>query len=75
MAQTHFDLELHDFRDINGNTPLWVAAVNKNVEAVRELVKSGADVNAKCENGNTILHRLVLNKDTDPGSIRDVRNE
>lgn len=75
MAQTHFNLELHDFRDQNGNTPLWVAAVNKNVEAFRELIKLGADVNVKCENGNTILHRLMLNKDTDPESIRDMRNE
>lgn len=75
MAQTHFDFELHDFKDQNGNTPLWVAAVNKNVEAVRALIKSGADVNVRCENGNTILHRLMLNKDTDPESIRDMRNE
>ena len=40
--------------------------VNKNVEAVRELVKVGVDVNAKCKQGNTCLHRMMLCKDGDP---------
>ena len=40
--------------------------MNKNVEAVRELVRIGADVNAKGERGNTCLHRIMLCKDGDP---------
>jgi len=55
-----------NFHDQNGNTPLYLAVMNKHVEAVRELVKIGADVNAKCENGNTCLHRMMLCKDGDP---------
>ena len=30
------------------------------------MIKIGADVNAKCENGNTCLHRMMLCKDGDP---------
>ena len=55
-----------NFHDQHGNTPLYLAVMNKHVEAVRELVKIGADVNAKCENGNTCLHRMMLCKDGDP---------
>ena len=54
-----------DFKDHLGRTPLYIAVVNKNLEAMRELVKLGADVNVKCENGNTCLHRMMLSKDGD----------
>jgi len=40
--------------------------IGKHVEVIRELVKIGADINAKCENGNTSLHRMMLCKDGDP---------
>lgn len=55
-----------NFHDAKGNTPLFEAVVNKNVEVVHELVKIGVDVNAKCENGNTCLHRIMLCQDGDP---------
>ena len=45
---------------------MFIACVYKHVEAVRELIKIGVDVNAKCENGNTCLHRVMLCKDGDP---------
>lgn len=55
-----------DFKDHLGRTPLYIAVVNKNLEVVRELVRIGADINVKCENGNTCLHRMMLCKDGDP---------
>ena len=65
MHKGHFANEFN-FKDENGNTPLYIAVVNRQVDAVRELIKIGADVNAKCENGNTCLHRMMLFKDGDP---------
>lgn len=68
MIETHFATEFN-FQDKNGNTPLYEAVVAKNVEIVKLLVKKGANINTKCENGNTCLHRIMLCKDG------DVRNE
>ena len=65
MAETHFTSEFN-FHDYLGRTPLYIAVICKNIEAVRELIKIGADVNAKCENGNTCLHRAMLCKEGDP---------
>ena len=65
MADAHYTYEFN-FHDYLGRTPLYIAVVCKNVEAVRELMKIGADVNAKCENGNTCLHRAMLCKEGDP---------
>ena len=55
-----------NFQDQLGRTPLYIAVVNKNLESVKELIKIGVDVNAKCEMGNTCLHRMMLCKDNDP---------
>ena len=65
MADNLFHSEFN-FHDYLGRTPLYIAVVCKNVEAVRELIKAGANVNAKCENGNTCLHRAMLCKEGDP---------
>ena len=65
MSHNYFAKEL-DFHDQKGRTPLYIAAIHKNLEAVRELVRIGADVNTKCENGNTCLHRMMLFRDGDP---------
>lgn len=65
MAKIHFANDFN-FHDQFGRTPLYIAVINKNIECIRELIKIGADVNAKCENGNTCLHRMMLCKDGDP---------
>ncbi len=65
MSETHFAKEFN-FQDEQGRTPLYLAVVNKHVEVIRELMKIGADVNVKCEDGNTCLHRMVMFKDNDP---------
>ena len=65
MAEIHFANDFN-FHDQFGRTPLYIAVINKNIECIRELIKIGADVNAKCENGNTCLHRMMLCKDGDP---------
>jgi uncharacterized protein len=42
-------------RDHAGNTPLMVAAINKQYAAIEYLCKNGADVNARNDNGATAL--------------------
>lgn len=59
MAKIHFAKEFN-FKDSKGRTPLFIAVENKNIEVVRELLKIGADVNEKCIDGNTCLHRMMI---------------
>ena len=68
MAEVHFAKEFN-FVDHKNRTPLYIAVENKNVEAVRELLRIGADVNMKCIDGNTCLHRMMICQDD------DLRNE
>jgi len=42
-----------------GNTPLHVAAVQGDMEAVRLLIDAGADLNSQGEHGYTPLHEAV----------------
>lgn len=65
MAEVHFAKEFN-FVDHKNRTPLYIAVENKNVEAVRELLRIGADVNMKCIDGNTCLHRMMICQDEDP---------
>ena len=65
MAEVHFAREFN-FVDHKNRTPLYIAVENKNVEAVRELLRIGADVNMKCVDGNTCLHRMMICQDEDP---------
>ncbi|MBI3897503.1 MAG: ankyrin repeat domain-containing protein [Gammaproteobacteria bacterium] len=46
-------------RGIFGNTPLKVATVWGDPQAVRVLIEAGADVNAKVEDGYTPLHHAI----------------
>lgn len=52
-------------RGIFGNTPLKVAIVWGDKDAVKILLKAGADVNAKLEDGYTPLHHAVAQGDLD----------
>ena len=69
MGQSHYTSEFN-FTDQKGRTPLYVAVENKNIEVIRELVKIGADVNARCVDGNTCLHRMMMCRDRDPRNER-----
>jgi ankyrin repeat protein len=42
-------------RGPDGNTPLFIAAVNKNTEAVNALLAAGADANDTDDNGKSVL--------------------
>lgn len=45
----------------NGNAPLHVAAVNGQLETLRALLDSNANVNATNEEGKTPLHDAAIN--------------
>ena len=48
-------------KDRHGHTPLMEAAKTGDVEAVRDLVNRGADLEAKSEKGKTALHYAAAN--------------
>lgn len=48
-----------------GNTPLHVAAVQGDVDAIELLLSAGADPNALGELGNTPLHDAVISEKLD----------
>ena len=45
--------------DIQGETPLHIAARHGNVEGLRKLLEGGADVNVRDIHGRTPLHLAV----------------
>lgn len=47
-------------RDIEGRTPLYLAAYNDYARVCVVLVRAGAIVNATCDQGNTPLHRAAM---------------
>ena len=49
-----------DVTDHLGNTALFYAAQNMHLEALELLIQLGADVNRKCELGNTALHHAMM---------------
>ncbi len=50
-----------NIQDEKGNTALYYVTQHKeNEEFIKFLLKSGADVNIKCENANTPLHMAFL---------------
>ena len=52
-------------KDRFGHTPLIEAAKTGNVEAVKDLVKRGADLEAKSEKAKTALHYAAANGHVD----------
>jgi ankyrin repeat protein len=67
-----------NFRD----TPLHVAAVQNDLDAIRLLVEAGGDINAKDEEGYSPLHEAVEQGNNDAvilllnlGADVDVRND
>jgi ankyrin repeat protein len=59
--EVKFDLEVK-FEADHGSTPLFQAAAAKKLECVKTLQKLGANINAQNNDGNTILHYAVTNK-------------
>ena len=58
-----FDIES---RDNNGYTPLLGAAqAQENLEVIKLLVDSGADMHAKGKRGETVFHLAAMNKNSD----------
>lgn len=54
-----------DARDIEGITPLYLAATHGQTEMVEALIASGADVNVHNDLGWTPLHRAGANGETE----------
>lgn len=52
-------------RGRTGDTPLHIAAINGNLEAIVLLLQEGAELNAKGEDGMTPLHYAVQMKQID----------
>ena len=50
-------------RDASGNSALYYAVVNMHLEMVNLLISMGADVNCRCELGNTPLHMAFMTGD------------
>ena len=48
-----------DSSDINGETPLHIASMGRNIELCSELVSRGAKVNVQDRNGSTPLHKAA----------------
>ena len=52
-------------KDRHGHTPLMEAAKTGNLEAVKDLLNRGADLEAKSEKGKTALHYAAANGNVD----------
>ena len=63
--------ELLEFRDEEGNTPLILAAATKQDDVVQVLLAMGANVHAKNDLGETVLHHAVDQGEAD--MIRQLR--
>lgn len=59
------DIMAWNTRDVNGMTPLMVAATLNRTEILQILINVKCDVNATDENGNTALHLAVDEGNTD----------
>ena len=47
--------------DHHGNTALFYAVKNCNLDMIRLILDIGANINKKCEFGNTPLHQAFIN--------------
>ncbi|MCX8166594.1 MAG: ankyrin repeat domain-containing protein, partial [Candidatus Micrarchaeota archaeon] len=54
------DKKLINMKDYDGYTPLMSAASSGDLQAVRYLIKNGADINAKNNNGLTALSLAII---------------
>lgn len=61
LEYTHEDI---DVKDHHGNTALFYAVKNSNLEITKLLLDIGADINKKCEFGNAPLHQAFINGDS-----------
>lgn len=52
-----------DIADQHKNTPIFYAVQNMHYDTLKLLLKLGADVNKKCELGNTPLHQAMMTGD------------
>lgn len=49
-----------DIIDNLGNTPVYYAVQNMHLEVLKTLIELGADVNKRCELGQTPLHQALM---------------
>jgi ankyrin repeat protein len=82
-AADFFGIELKDVnqRGVYGNTPLKIATVRGDIDAVRVLLEAGAEVDAVVEEGCTVLwyasafnHPEIVRVLLDYGASLDTRN-
>lgn len=49
------------YKDSNGNTPLYIAIANRNMDTVKYLLERGVPIQSKNENDNSALHKAFMN--------------
>ena len=54
--------ELANSKDVHGRTPLHEACTNGDMEIVKLLIESGANVNTKNDNNQSPLHRAIAHR-------------
>lgn len=49
-----------NFKNADGETPLYVAVGRNNLKVTEYLIRLGANVNLKVQYGNTCLHKAMM---------------
>ena len=58
LINNHIDIDIREKN--NGFTPIFIALLNNNTDAVLTILNTGPDINIQDHNGNTVLHLAIL---------------